>query len=153
MNWLVTVSWITAGVGIVGALAGPLNAAFRGRQTVSRTEKVTTISFMLVFLVGMLGSTIFRADPRLDPVKQEQATWNEPEWQDMGNGIYRFPPQRTRALDGRTYGQESFPEILARFLKQHPELEIVSVTPVTRSSGYGSTTDYLTVLTKPKSKN
>ncbi len=152
MSWLLTVSWIASGVGVVGALAGPIAAGVRGHRTVGKKTKIATISFMLLFLVGMLGSTIFRADPLLDPIKQGQATWSEPEWHDMGNGIYRFPPQRIRTLDGRTYGQESFPEILARFLQQHPELEIVSVTPVTRSSGYGSTTDYLTVLTKPKCK-
>jgi hypothetical protein len=73
--------------------------------------------------------------------------WNRPEWWSQGEGVFQLAYARSLYQGEKVLKTELFPEILVRFIQEHPKLEIVTITPVWYS---GHSYPYYVVLTRPK---
>jgi hypothetical protein len=95
---------------------------------------------MLRLLANLLCSKeeIAAANPPLESIR-----WSQEEWTKVSPLIYKIPASRYKHRGGETVASEGFAVLLARFLEQHPNLEVVSTTPICTSSN--AWTDYVVV--------
>lgn len=81
--------------------------------------------------------------------KQEEPKkcWDLPEYMDYGEGVFAIPAYRRLKILDTILERELFGPMLARFIKSHPDLEILEMVPV----GQHDWNEWVYLRTRPKS--
>jgi hypothetical protein len=116
----------------------------------------TRIGRIIITSFGVLvccAAIVYVLESYKDPSDEEkaQAVWGSPEWTELSPGVYKFPAKRNKvAKINHVVESEDFQVIFQRFLASHRHLEVVSMAPMVGQWGNEVVTQYIMVVTRPK---